>query len=174
MLQTIDMCSSDIQTRHVPFILNPADVWNSFDSTLKTLIQEEEGWEEIKFLADDGSLNDEIGKIPNDYGGIYIFIAKPNIIPQAHQYIFYIGRAKCTDAQNLRKRCREYFLRRSRSKINSMITTWGKFLYIKYLPLIDNDIITRLESELILAIFPPFNDDYPNKQIKQAKKAAFL
>jgi len=166
----IDMCSK-IKDKRIPFVLNPDDVWEKFDPALKPMITS--GWQEVKFLDDSSeTLHNSMSTLPNDNGGIYVFVVKPNIIPNVHQYILYVGRARCNERQNLRKRCREY-LNDTRPKINLMREYWGKHLYIMYLPLSDNHIIDKLENELIRAIFPPCNDKYPDKVVREALKSAF-
>ncbi len=166
---SIDLCD-EMKIKEITFHLNPGGVWEQFDNNLSSIVNQV--WNEVKFLDDNENLNIEMSTIPDDHGGIYIFILKPNIIPQLHQYILYIGRAKCTSNQNLRKRCREYF-KDSRSKVHRMRTKWGKYLYIRYLPLSDNTTIEKLEEELINAIIPPCNDAQPNAQLRYAKKSAF-
>lgn len=171
MTDVIDMCS-EIQTHNLTFVLNPDETWKTFDKKYKE-ITENGDWHEVKFLNDDGSsLNDEINMVPNNCGGIYIFILKGNIIPQSHMYIMYVGRAQNTNNQNLRKRISNY-IRDNRPKIVKMRRTWGKYLYVKYLPLEDNDIIRGLESELIRLIIPPCNDRYSPQIVNQAIQAAF-
>ena len=51
---------------------------------------------------------------------------------------------------------------------------WSPYLYVRYLPLPteSNECIDELEEELIQAVLPPFNDQYP-KVYNQAIKAAF-
>lgn len=171
MNKIIDMCS-EIQTHNLKFVLNPNEVWDTFDVKYKE-ITEQGDWHEVKFLNDDASaLNDEVKKIPNNCGGIYIFILKGSIVPQSHLYILYIGRAQNTANQNLRKRIKCY-ISDDRPKIVKMRETWGKYIYVKYLPLEDNSIINGLESELIRLIIPPCNDVYSPKVTHQAMKAAF-
>lgn len=133
-------------------------------------------WMETKFLSEDGAeLNDGMSNLPNDKGGIYVFYTKCNVLPGISNYLMYIGRARVTDDHNLRVRCRKYFGEYSREngrpKIQRMIGQWGKHLYLKYIALDDNDLITRLEASLIKSIVPPFNDDIPDKKIKAAVKA---
>ncbi|AFV03482.1 hypothetical protein UNSWDHB_322 [Dehalobacter sp. UNSWDHB] len=52
-----------------------------------------------------------------------------------------------------------------------MIEGWGQYLYVRYLPLTDNDLIDSIESEIINKVLPPFNDMIPDKQIRTAVKA---
>lgn len=171
MKQEHDMCA-EIQTHRLTFILNPDNIWSSYESECKK-ITEKGGWQEVKFLNQDEScLNPDIDNVPNNCGGVYLFILKGQIIPEDHTYILYVGRVQYTSTQNLRKRLKEYF-GDNRPKIAKMRETWGGKLYIKYLPLKDNSIITKLESELIRVIIPPCNEQYP-KVINKAIKAAFM
>ena len=39
---------------------------------------------------------------------------------------------------------------------------WKEYLYVRYLPLESNELIDKMEKELIKAILPPFNDQYPD------------
>lgn len=169
-LSYIEMCDQ-ITIKTLKFTLNPDDAWEKFDKSLKEIICKE--WNEVKYLDDRGDLNPDVSKIPNNSGGIYTFVLKPNIIPDTHLYILYIGRARLTDFQNLRKRCKEYIKDENRPRIGNMMNKWGQHLYIRYLPLDDNGTIDRLEAELIEAISPPINSDYPKKQTRMARKAAF-
>lgn len=59
-----------------------------------------------------------------------------------------------------------------RSDIENMRETWGRHLYIRYLPLVDNRTITDLEKELIRVIIPPCNSDYLGV-LNKAMHAAF-
>lgn len=113
--------------------------------------------------------------MPNNCGGIYIFLIKPNVIPDVHLYLAYIGRAKKTNYQNLRKRVSEYACENERLKIVNMKRFWSPYLYVQYLPLPSetNDCIAELEKELIKTVLPPFNDKYPDIY-DQAMKHAFF
>lgn len=167
MSEIVDMCRRQKETE-VVFSLN-YDKWRDFDDEIKLLVDSE--WRTVKFLDEKGDLHEELKEIPADKGGIYIFILNPNIVPGAHTYIMYIGRAQYTSNKNLRKRCRDY-LRDMRPKIATMRETWGKELYIKYLPLNDNETIRKVEKELIRVIIPPFNDRIPDLY-KASKKSAW-
>lgn len=170
MGQVFDMCNS-IKTNSIHFVLNPNDCWQTFNTDFLTIVNSK--WNEIKFLNEDCTrISDQISTVPNNMGGIYIFFLRPDIIPCIHKYILYIGRVKYTANQNLRKRFREY-VDDKRSDIDFMRETWGKDLYIMYLPLTDNCLIDKLEKELIRTIVPPCNTDYPGI-LNKAMKAAFI
>ncbi len=162
----IDVCTS-ISSSRIHFIVSP-ELWECFDMNLSAIINCT--WEEAKFLDLDNNIHPSMHNLPINKGGIYVFIAKPNIIPNTHMYIMYIGRALNTQTQNLRKRCGEYYAEK-RPKIKRMIESWGKYLYIRYLPLEDNSQIEALERELINRILPPFNDAIPDMEIRDAVKA---
>lgn len=153
----------------IPFVINPK-LWKRIDNELIKCIREE--WNEVKFLDENRQLSSQLNNIPNDKGGLYIFIAKTDIIPASHIYIMYIGRAKITQSQNLRKRCKEYG-NAKRPKIKRMVQSWGEHLYIRYYPMIDNNKIDDLEKELINNIIPPFNDEIPDKETRDKVKAFF-
>lgn len=166
-MSEIDVCRS-IADSKIHMILN-AVLWDRCDQGIIESINT--NWSEVKFLDYvNNSLHTSMDLLPNDKGGIYVFIAKPNIIPDSHLYILYIGRSRKTQNQNLRKRCSEY-VKDGRPKILRMIRNWGKYLYIRYLPLDDNSVIEELEKRLINAILPPCNDQIPDKEIREAVKA---
>jgi len=170
-MEEIDVIYNIMSESRIHFILNTA-LWDEFDDKIKNIIHSFGTWAEIKFLDKNGNYNPELDTIPNDKGGIYIFIAKTGILPaDTHLYLMYIGRAFCTETENLRKRCKKYSAKQDRPKISRMIQQWGKYLYIRYLPLDDNRMIDNIESELINKIIPPCNDKIPNKNIQRAVKA---
>ena len=169
--EVIDMCH-ELKTKCLCFDLNPDNVWDKVDSDTQRMIASTQ-WHEVKFIDDlSGELHSDMTNLPNDVGGIYAFVLKPEIIPKTHMYIMYVGRARRTVTQSLKKRCKEYFTD-ERPKVLMMKEHWGKYLYIRYLPLNDNNIIDKLEVSLINAILPPCNDSIPDKVIMMAKKAAF-
>ena len=166
----IDVVSNSIITAKINFSLN-AHFWDVFDPKVYQVLHSLKQWSEVKLLNDYGEKNFQMGTLPNDKGGIYIFVAKPDIVPNTHLYLLYIGRARSTRDQNLRKRCSEYIYENKRPKIGRMIQQWGKYLYIRYLPLDDNELIDKIEAELINRILPPFNDAIPDKEIRAAVQA---
>lgn len=169
-MELLDMCCK-MRTHTLPFLLNPDGEWDSFNPNYQHILDND--WQEVKFLnATEDQLNDAISTIPNNTGGIYTFIIKPNIISDVHLYIVYIGRVQLTITQNLRKRIREYFCD-TRPLVMLMREMWGKYLYVRYLPLTDNEQIRELEKELIRVILPPCNDQYPGIY-NLAKTAAFV
>lgn len=170
MSEVYDMCRA-IKINSLHFALNPQDCWHTVDKELSDIVNSNK-WQEIKFMDDTGTaINQMIETVPADMGGIYIFFLKPDIVPTIHKYILYVGRVQLTQYQNLRKRLREY-VTDTRGDIEVMRETWGKELYIRYLPLTDNNLIKSLEKELIRVIVPPCNTDYPGV-LNKATSSAF-
>ena len=58
-----------------------------------------------------------------------------------------------------------------RNEISLMRKYLGRKLYFRYLPLDDDDIIEKVEQELLRVILPPCNKQYPDYNILPAKKA---
>ncbi|MED4019150.1 hypothetical protein [Sutcliffiella cohnii] len=169
-MEDIDIIGPKIQEYKLQFILN-VDFWANYNRELIKL--EDLEWKEVKFLDDLGTdMSSEMEGLPSDSGGIYFFYVKSNIIP-GNGYLVYIGRAFYTDSQNLKKRCRSYYQKyfNERPKIRRMIRKWGIHLHLRYICLKDNELIEKLEEELINAIIPPLNDKIPNKIIRDAVKA---
>ena len=171
MSEVIDMCRK-IRDKKLTFVLNPDDAWEKFDNEFKSIVNCE--WEEVKFLDNSSlELHGDMRKLPDDIGGVYTFVLKSDIIPDTHACILYIGRAKHTASHNLKVRCRKY-LNDVRPNILTMVDSWGKNLYIRYFPINDNDLIEKLEIELLRAFLPPCNDEFPDKITRMAIKAAFM
>ena len=171
-MDRLDMCDA-VKLHSVPFVLNLSGEWDRFPTHLKRFVTQP--WTEFKYFVDrTNRINHAIANVPNDCGGVYIFLIKPNIISDAHLYLAYIGRARKTPYQNLRKRVSEYASENERLKIVNMKRYWSPYLYVQYLPLPleSNDCIDELERELIKTVLPPFNDRYP-EVYNQAMKAAF-
>ena len=101
MSEVIDMCRA-IRNNCLLFTLNPQNCWDSFNADFNDIVNYGE-WKEIKFLNDSATeINKSIKTVPNNTGGIYFFILKPDIVPCVHKYILYVGRVQCTKTQNLR------------------------------------------------------------------------
>jgi hypothetical protein len=111
-------------------------------------------------------------QIPNDKGGVYSFVLKPNIARHTDcSYLLYIGKAK---QQSLRKRFLQYFSEKTKPKgrprVQRMLVLWEEYLWFCYSTVDDTDQISTIERDLIGAYVPPINDDYP-AEIRQAMKA---
>lgn len=131
----------------------------------------------IKYFNEDCSaINDQIKMLPNNKGGIYFFILKHPVIPGISSHIMYIGRARITKHQNLRKRCREYFSNyykknTNRNHIRQMLENWDDHLYLNFIELDNNEIIDNIEKKLINSFLPPYNRAIPSAKIKAVKQA---
>ncbi|MDD3645129.1 MAG: hypothetical protein PHR19_06330 [Bacteroidales bacterium] len=151
------------------FLINPL-LWTDIGEINRHLSTA--NMEEIKYVRDDlTNYDEEVNNLPEDKGGLYFFYIKHPILPGAIDYLMYIGQVQKTASRNLKVRCREYFYdfnnankqdKRTR-KVRKMIKRWGKYLYLRYIKLDDNDLINSLESLLINNIRPPFNSTIPNK-----------
>jgi len=155
----------------------PSHLWHSIDETVLDIIKKAE-WKTFKFFDGDHH-SSEIKKINNKTGGIYVFYISPEVIPQNHRIVMYIGRARYTDNQNLRKRITEYYdyvpPNYERPKIANMFQEWNDDVYCSYLELeCSNDTIDLIEKELINKLLPYCNDAIPDKKIQKAVKAAGL
>jgi excinuclease UvrABC nuclease subunit len=163
----------DIRSHSTEFKLYPP-LWDSFDIPFE--IMNSLSWKEHKFLNEAGDdFSDEIKNLPNDKGGIYIFIIKSRVLPTVSEYLAYIGRAQLTENHSLRIRCRkylnEYLKDKERPKITRMIEFFKNHLFLRYAEINDNNLIIDLEAKLINSILPPFNDKIPDKRIRDAVTA---
>ncbi len=163
----------ELKLREVSYKLHP-DLWENFDSN--GLDFKFSNWKTIKYLNSTGSdFNNEINQLPNNKGGIYLFWVKCFAIEGITEFPVYIGRAKLTDRQNIRKRCKEYFNKFARNderpKITRMFKYWSKELYLSYYIINGNDIIDTVEAAFIKSLLLPFNDIIPDIDISQGVKA---
>ena len=170
MNDLIDMCKRERELT-VSIQLN-IDKWSTIDNEVKNIISE--GWSNIKFLNDEGSgINERISEVPDDMGGVYVFLIKPDIIPNIHRYVMYIGRARRKSEFSLRKRCKGY-ISDTRPLVAYMREIWGKQLYLYYLPLQDDELIEKVERELLRVVIPPCNTQIPDRYVTvMPQEAAF-
>lgn len=167
-MTTVDMCRRE-KDLTVSFQLN-IDKWNSMDQNIREMVSQP--WESVKFLDETGTkINSEVSRVPNDKGGIYVFVIKPEIIPDVHRYIMYIGRARKKLGFSLQKRCKEY-INDNRVKIMYMREEWGDQLYFYYLPLDSDEDIEKIERELIRVIIPPCNTAIPDQYVSFSQPTA--
>ena len=132
----------------------------------------EQNWsEEIKYF-ENGKLSDKIKTLPTNTGGIYMFYLKGINLPFVEHYILYIGRAQCTEDENINLRERHYVYDQ-RELIKTMFSLWKNYIYYRYYPDTDNSLIKKNEVCLIRAIVPPFNTTIPNKIQKEPEIKAF-
>lgn len=157
---------------------NPAR-WNDNMLEIQNPLLNENNWSEfIKYMdVEKDEVSDDIKNLPENKGGVYLFFIQGATIPFAEHYLAYIGRAKYTENQNIKKRAKEYLVEsrktNPRPKIEKLFKYWKNFLYFKYFPLEDNLLIDKTENCLIRAILPPFNDEIPDKIEFKEPQTAF-
>lgn len=133
-------------------------------------------WRTIKYLNDAGDdFGNDIGVLPNDEGGLYLFSVRCPVITGMTDYPVYIGRALRTKHQSLRARCRSYFTTYARNDerplIHRMFKYWGQDLYLSFLPIADNAVTIDFEKKLINALLLPCNEQIPDIEVRQAVNA---
>jgi hypothetical protein len=138
-------------------------------------IRDESSWScEIKYLDSTNTvISDEIKKLPDNHGGIYMFYIKGTNLDFIEKHILYIGRSRYTKNQNIRKRAIEYFSEKDRVLIKKMFRLWSNYLYYRYYASTDNTFIDETEATLIRAILPPMNEKIPDKVNVQPAIPAF-
>jgi hypothetical protein len=159
---------TDILIHTVHFKLVP-NLWRKFSLDISDL-----NWTEMKYLKNDTEIHDDIKKVSNKAGGIYLFYIRCPILANNSEYLVYVGRCKSTQHQNLRKRLREYNIEKillNRPKIKRMRTYWAEYLTVKYVELTDNQKIEEIEDKLIDSLLPPFNSKITNVDTSKAVKA---
>lgn len=143
--------------------------WNAVSDDIKTTINSLPWSDFIKYLDNEGKVSKELNKLPKDAGGFYLFFIQGPTLPPSEKYLVYIGRAFCTDKENIRKRVKHYLWestsKRGRPKIARLFLHWKNYLYIRYCSTKDNDLIEKGEATLIYAVLPPFNSDLPDKKV---------
>lgn len=161
--------------RFINHYLMVPDYWRSFD--VRDLPVDISHWECVKMFNDSCTdLNQETYNIPSEYGGIYVYVIKPPVIPSCGEYIMYVGKATKTSHENLRYRVRSYKSELGsgyqRDKIHRMFSKWGDYVYVRYLSVPGSvETITTLEDRLIDALVPPCNSAIRNPQVKRAVNA---
>lgn len=171
-----DPVERDLMSYKVNFILSP-ELWDKFD--LEGIDVDYSKWDRAKMIGDDGGISSETNRIPKDCGGIYVYTIVSSIIPNGGNYLMYIGKATKTETENLRARVRSYKKqfgdKYNRSKLHSLFTKWGDYVYVYYLPMSSTSKdITELEDRLIAAYGrPPCNKEILIKTVKDAVDAAF-
>lgn len=173
MLKSAFKLGEEIKLRSITYKLFQ-DLWFRYD--LSKIDLNWKNWKTIKYLDDEMTeFNEDISKVPNNLGGIYMFLIKCPIIPGLTEFPMYIGRAQLTKNQNLRKRCKEYLneykLDRERAKLTFLFEYWPKEIYLAYLPIGENTEVRDYEKKLINSLLLPLNDKIPDIEIRQGVKA---
>lgn len=171
-----DPVESDLASYQMTFILSP-ELWEKFN--LEGINVDYSKWARVKMMDADKELSDEINRIPNDCGGIYVYVIVSPIIPNGGNYLMYIGKATKTESENLRARVRTYKKqfgeKYNRPKLHNMFTKWGEYVYVYYLPMKSSAAdIKEIEDRLIAAYGrPPCNKEILIRSVKDAVDAAF-
>lgn len=154
------------------------DKYKRFDE--ETHLIDMNAFQKVKYF-DDGNtegLSAEISNIPDDTGGIYIYVIENPIVPFSGHHIMYVGRAMFTQNQNLRARARTHFYQYKRGEENERLErvfdNWKDYVYLFYLPLSDNEKIDLAERELINTLTPPCNKDDYSPAIRRKLRANFF
>lgn len=172
MKQSAFELAEHIKLREVPYKVSPL-LWKKWDIDINLSFEK---WTSIKYLNEDGNdFHEDIQKVPNNKGGLYMFYVKCNTISGITEFPFYIGRAQLTKGQNLRKRVREYFTKfakeAERPKITTMFKYWSRDLHLAFIEIEENEEIIDLEKKVINSLLLPMNDEIPDQETKQAVKA---
>ena len=174
MATLYDPVQCDLESFQNTYVMGP-ELWEKFNiDDLEISIA---NWGCVKMMDDQGvGLNEQTATIPNASGGIYVYIIRPPVIPGCGEYIMYIGKATKTPNENLRRRVRAYKEQfdddYTRDKVHRLFFKWGKYVYVRYLPVESTpERIGILEDRLIAALTPPCNPDIRIKSVKRAVKA---
>ena len=149
--------STNLKKYQVERVILSPERWNTYVSYTSLV------WSTVKFDKDQKHM------IPNDKGGIYTFVVRPDIADHpCCSYLLYVGK---TEKQNLRTRFMQYFYEENKIKgrplVKKMISLWNNNLYFCYTPIDDRSLIHNVENSLIGAYMPPINNEFPS-DIKQA------
>jgi hypothetical protein len=135
------------------FVLYP-EHWKSYPDAVRL------DWKKVKFTEANAEF------VPNDKIGVYSFIVNAAVAQHpACTYLLYIGKA---ERQALRKRYRQYLRTEQEWEkrpphIVKMINSWRDYLWFYYAEVAERALITSLEEELITALLPPMNREWPAK-----------
>lgn len=170
--------SQDLLQMIFPFCLS-TELWEKFNKfNNESKLIDFSKFQGIKYFGDGKTLSKDIEKVPNDSGGIYIYVVENSVIPFSGKYIMYVGRARLTDNCNLRQRARSHFSQYKRGEENDrmerVFDNWSDYVYLFYLQMGDNDFIDLAEKELINALTPPCNKDDYAPQIRRKLSASFF
>jgi excinuclease UvrABC nuclease subunit len=170
----IDVVTLDKNVLTTPFTINPIRWHNAPKKSLDTFDSLMPKSQEFMVFDGNEKNKDGFDMLPDDAGGIYIFLIKPKVFFD-YPYLVYIGKANGNNT--LKKRCSSYLYKSSAEK-----REWVKWLqdfykrhwHIMFLPMQDytDDEILNFEGDLIQALAPPYNDK--SKKIIKAPIMAFL
>lgn len=169
----LDIRIQEVKDNTFMFSLVP-NHWEEFENFLNIT---EDDWEEYKYFNESGEVSEEVKNIPNNKGGIYLYVVKPPVPIRYMPIIMYVGRAHNNgNSQNLRKRVNNYAREakdfyRGRKAVRSLFSKYAEYLHVMYISLDKNEDIDRLEKELISAIVPACNRELIQVSLKEGRSA---
>jgi hypothetical protein len=165
---------SDLESFRNTYVMAP-ELWKKFSiGDLKGVDFRQ--WKSIKLIKNNAFSQDTFD-IPNEFGGIYIYCIKPEIVLGIGCYVMYIGKASKSQSENLRTRIRSYRKQMDdsydRERLHRLFVKWGDYVYVHYLSInAGGDVISALEDRLIAAFGkPPCNADIRVPSVKAAVRA---
>ena len=127
------------------------------------------------FDGSSASLSSEVDNIPNDKGGIYFYVLENPFVPEFGKYIMYVGRAHKTAYASLRQRAKSHYSdfvnARENSSLARLYSDYAPYVRFHYVPVDGNDVIDKVEEELIVSLTPPCNDKIPSVRLRQKMRA---
>lgn len=169
----LDIRIQEVKDNTFQFSMIPSR-WDEYENFLDIM---QDDWAEYKYFDESGEVSVEVKRLPNDKGGIYLYVVKPPIPINYTPVIMYIGRAHNNGkSQNLRKRVNNYAreaqdLYRGRKSIRSLFAKYAEYLHVMYIALENNEDIDRLEKEMISAIVPACNRELMQVSLKEGRAA---
>ena len=101
-------------------------------------------------------------RVPNDQHGLYTFILSPMVASHPKNYfVLYVGKA---DKTTLRQRFHHYFQEKKKVKRAHICYALNKYegnLEFCYTTVANQNDIEPGEDALLVALMPPFNEDFP-------------
>lgn len=133
-------------------------------------------FKKAKYFNDDSlTLSSEVEKMPSRKGGIYIYILENPVLPDWGRHIMYVGRALRATEFGLLQRAKSHFYqfrtRDENPRLERLFNNWKNYIYILYIPIDGDDKISIIEKELILALTPPCNKQYPSPKVRRKLNA---
>ncbi len=172
-MSEIDIVTLDENVLTAAFTFNPQRWKHVPSDAIEVFNDLKPTAQEFKVYEAGTKNNDGFSLLPNEIGGIYLFLIKPHVFFE-YPYLVYIGEAG--HKNTLRKRCTSYLTQSSADK-----RKWVKWLqdyykdhwYICFLPMQDysDEEIHKFQDELIQALAPPYNDKA--KKIMKERISAF-
>jgi hypothetical protein len=112
-------------------------------------------WKAVRFSEKN------LGKIPDDCGGVYTFVVVPNVAKHPKcTYLVYIG-----ETHEFRERYQRYLTDKTDPKarplVKVMLSLWDGYLWYCYARIDRTDLIHTVQDNLIRALDPIINRMFP-------------